>query len=493
MNALIDRLAHYASVDPERVALQSRERVLSYGELFRDVTRVARAFRRQQVSSLGLYLDNGFEWVVIDLACAVAGIRVTPLPWFFSEAQLKHAGLDAAIDHVAFADDWPPGILGDGAATGLYRDSRLRRVNTSRVDWAGSVWGEKLSFTSGTTGEPTGIRLDNRFLERICASLDRVTANLTIDRHLSVLPYSTLLENVAGVYLPLLQGKLVCAEPCGETGLTRALGLEPARLAACINRVKPSSLILTPQLLDGLCAMAENGLIDTTPLRFVAVGGARVPPALIERARAAGIPAYQGYGLTEFGSVAILNTPAQNRANSVGKPLPGVGVEIAADGEIVLTTLAAAAPDAEYRGLKIRVATGDYGHVDNDGFVYIHGRKSNVIVLPSGRNVSPEWVEAELNASPLIRQSFVYARDDWLEALIVPVEGAAAALEGEIERIGASLPAYARIARWQTLHTPFSPANRLVTANGRLRRDRIRSALPNLLAVSTKAGHFLNH
>ena len=184
-------------------------------------------------------------------------------------------------------------------------------------------------------------------------------------------------------------------------------------------------MILTPQLLEVLCHLAEGGAIDSSDFEFIAVGGARVAPALLRRARDAGIPAYEGYGLTEFGSVATLNHPQQDRIGSVGKPLPEVSVEIASDGEIILETrLHKPDPDiGESR--TVRVETGDFGRIDEAGYVYVHGRKSNVIVLPTGRNVSPEWIEAELNTIPQIKQSFVYADSaGYLTALIVVVRPA---------------------------------------------------------------------
>jgi long-subunit acyl-CoA synthetase (AMP-forming) len=491
MKTLIERLARFARFEPGRIALCSEGDCLTYAELYRDVARVAHLLRRDEVESLGLYLDNGIEWVVVDLAAIVAGVRVTPLPWFFSDAQLAHATAQSAIDHIVYGEALPGAIEGAGLAPMLYGNCRLRRVAGAAPERRRRVRGEKLSFTSGTTGNPKGIRLDNAFLEQICIALDRVTADLAIGRHLGVLPYSTLLENLAGIYLPLFQGKTVCAEPAAQIGLTPDLGLNPAALAACLERTRPNSLILTPQLLDALCALAEAGFVDTGTLEFVAVGGARVPPALLERASAAGIPAYQGYGLTEFGSVAILNTPDCNRPGSVGKPLPGIAVEIAADGEILLGSANPKSTAPDRRNPRGQVATGDYGHIDADGFVHVHGRKSNVIVLPSGRNVSPEWVEAELNTSPAIGQSYVYAGASGLSALIVAAKTDSAPLRDEIERINLALPAYARIGEWRLSPAPFSRDNQLLTANGRLRRDRIRSVLPNLLQVSPERR--LNH
>jgi long-subunit acyl-CoA synthetase (AMP-forming) len=180
--------------------------------------------------------------------------------------------------------------------------------------------------------------------------------------------------------------------------------------------------------------------------------------------------------LTEFGSVAILNTPRNDRPGSVGKPLPGVSVEIADDGEIILSCKTTGPG---------QVATGDLGSIDADGYISVHGRKSNLIVLPNGRNVAPEWVETEINASPWILQSYLFAESGSELSALLQVSGPEVAdcdLDVEMDRVNRGLPPYARVNRWYRLAQPFSRANRMLTANGRLRRAHINQSLPTLIA-----------
>jgi long-subunit acyl-CoA synthetase (AMP-forming) len=162
-----------------------------------------------------------------------------------------------------------------------------------------------------------------------------------------------------------------------------------------------------------------------------------------------------------------------------------VTVELAADGEICLgTTLAQKDADTK-RMEKITVQTGDFGSIDSDGFIYVHGRKSNLIILSTGRNVSPEWVEIELNSSPLIAQSYVFTEtSSELSALLVTAGPGIADsdLDAEVERINRTLPPYAQIKHWHRLLTPFSRDNQMLTVNGRLRRLQIEQLLPTLLA-----------
>jgi long-chain acyl-CoA synthetase len=488
VNTLLTSLAKHALACPQAIAVRSRDESLTYAQLMTAVQQVARRLGDCQARSLGIYLDNGIEWIVLDLASIAADIKVVPLPWFFSDEQLSHVIDTGAVDFVAFANDLPADIISTGVAEDLYGNCRLQPIMLPTPRAARTTFtSAKLSFTSGSTGTPRGVELEHRFIDQICRSISKAISTLDIEKHLSILPYATLLENIAGVYLPLMLGKTVYAEPAAGVGLSAELRLDPVQLQQTFNQIQPNSLILTPQLLELFCLLVENDAIDPASLVFVAVGGARVGESLMRRARSLGIPAYEGYGLTEFGSVAILNTPQDNRIGSVGKPLPGVTVEFAADGEICLsTTLWQTDTDAKPPG-KLTVQTGDFGSIDSDGFIYVHGRKSNLIVLSSGRNVSPEWVETELNSSPLILQSYVFSETgSELSALLVTAGSGVAnsALDAEVERINLRLPAYAQIKHSHRLLYPFSRDNQMLTANGRLRRPQIERALPTLLAFA---------
>ena len=483
MSALIEKLQQQADLYPAAPALRSRAKCLDYAELMQAIRQASRQLQSMQLQSIGLYLDNGIDWIIFDLAALDAGVSVVPLPWFFSAAQIAHAITDARLDGIVFDYAMPDCVRACGEALPGYSDSRLQRVQIPPQMRADQIQtSAKISYTSGSTGAPKGVALEVDFIEQTVDSVCRAIGHLEIDTHFSILPYATLLENIAGVYAPLLLGRCVHAEPAADIGLGANLGLDPKKLQASFNRVRPNSLIVTPQLLDLLCVLVECAAIDPDCLIFVAVGGARVAPALLQRARRAGIPAYEGYGLTEFASVATLNTPGQDRVGSVGKPLPGVTLEIAEDGEICLVR-DSGGQDMSVAGAQCKsVKTGDYGSIDSDGFVYVYGRKSNLIVLANGRNVAPEWIEAELNNSALITQSYIFSEDgDSLSALLL-TSADDALVDDLIVRINRELPAYARLYQWHRLVAPFSREQQTLTANGRLRRAQIEQQLPELLS-----------
>jgi long-subunit acyl-CoA synthetase (AMP-forming) len=159
-------------------------------------------------------------------------------------------------------------------------------------------------------------------------------------------------------------------------------------------------------------------------------------------------------------------------------------VRIAGDGEILVEGNAflgyLGAPGNPDRV----IATGDLGRFDEEGYLVIEGRKKNVVITAFGRNVSPEWPEAELTAQPAILQAAVFgeARAD-CSAVLVAADPRLpdAALQAAVDAVNRGLPDYARIGAWVRSSEPFGAANGLATANGRPRRDAIWECFAALL------------
>jgi len=350
-----------------------------------------------------------------------------------------------------------------------------------------------LNYTSGTTGQPKGVCLDLATQLAVAGSLVEASASRDVQRHLCILPLATLLENIAGVYAPLLAGARVELMPMAQIGLTGASGFDLARFLEALQAVQPNSLILLPQLLLALVSAAERKLPVPGSLRFVAVGGGRVSAQLLERADALALPIFEGYGLSECASVVCLNTPEQRRIGSTGKPLGHLQVTLAADGEVLvkgarmLGYLGEPAPQGEW------LSTGDLGHFEQ-GFLVLHGRKKHQFITAYGRNVNPEWVESELVQQLPIAQA-------WLHGEALPANVAVlvarfpntpdAQLQAAVDAVNAGLPDYARVHHWLRADAPFSASNELATSNGRLRRAALfthyQNAIHELMAEGVHA------
>jgi long-subunit acyl-CoA synthetase (AMP-forming) len=240
---------------------------------------------------------------------------------------------------------------------------------------------------------------------------------------------------------------------------------------------KVTTIVLTPELLTALVSAIEAGFPKPECLRFVAVGGASVSPKLLNRAIAIGLPVFEGYGLSECTSVVALNTPKNNKIGSVGKPLPHVTVKFGGYGEILVKGACLLGYVGGENNIQANqyLPTGDIGHFDDDGYLYITGRKKNQFITSFGRNVAPEWVERELIQSQYISQAAIFGEArPWNIAVIVPAKNVSPEqINISIAVINQTLPDYARVSQWILADSPFTPQNEQLTTNGRIRRTAV--------------------
>ena len=488
---LFSRLETLCYQQPQLPALCDTRTTLNYAELLAAVETTAASLRSAGIQRLGLLMDNSPAWVIMDLAALRAGITVIPLPTFFSRAQVAHVIQDSGIDALCTDMDDDTAWHGFAAAAAPVPQTRLFCTTRTPERTALPAGTAKVTFTSGTTGTPRGVCLDAASMYRVADSVVQATADCQIKKHLCLLPLSLLLENITGVYAPLLAGATVMLPDSVERGLYGSQQLDSARLFDCLQRYRPDSLVLVPQILKALTVTCQQGQPLPDSLRFVAVGGARVAPALLTAARNCGIPAYEGYGLSECASVVTLNTPAADCMGAVGKPLPHVKLRVTDDGEIqvagsVMLCYAGEAPCTETWH-----ATGDLGFIDSDGYLHLTGRRKNMFVTAYGRNVNPEWPESELTRHAQIAHAVVFGEARHHNtAVIVPMvphvqDSAIAAL---IDVANETLPDYARIHNWIRADAPFTPNNGLLTTSGKPRRDKVwthyRAAIDTLDAAA---------
>ena len=438
---------------------------------------------------LAVLADNGLEWVVADLAALHAGRVHLPLPAFFTQEQLAHALDQTGAD--AMLTDQPDRIEALGLGFSKVATWRglawMRRECMPAALPAGTA---KVSFTSGSTGTPKGVCLSADGLLQTAAALVTTLADLPLmsqhSRHLAVLPLALLLENVAGVYAPLLRGAEIVLPGLAQLGWRGMAGFDARALQRVVEQEQPHSLILVPELLK---AWVASGQRMPDSLRFVAVGGARCDAALIEAARRLGIPVYEGYGLTECGSVVSLNHPGADQVGTVGRPLPHVRVEVDTTREIRISSPAFLGYLGGGGKVKTKVfSTGDLGHLDHAGYLHLSGRRKNLLITAFGRNVAPEWVEAALTAQPEIAQAVALGdARPWLAAVLVAMPGVdTTALNLAVARANAGLPDYARIKAW-IASAPFTSGNGQATGNGRPVRTAI--AASHAEAISTLYGN----
>lgn len=320
-----------------------------------------------------------------------------------------------------------------------------------------------LLFTSGTTDLAKGVMLSHT---NICSNIMAVCQSLHIsceDSALSILPLHHTYECTCGFLVMIYNG-------CRVSFLE---GLK--HIAKNLKETRPSILMMVPLILENVyskvweqaakkrgkvaalkAAMAFSDMLyrdmnidirkklfkqvhDTLGgnIRLVISGAAAIAPEVSKGFDSMGINVRQGYGLTEFSPIVAVNRDTVYRYDSIGLPLPGVEVKLEnvnseGIGELVVKGNSRMLgyfqnPEATAKVIQDGwLYTGDLGHMDASGFLYITGRKKNVIVTKNGKNIFPEEVEAYLNKSPYIKESMVWGKyeeasgETYVNAQIVP-------------------------------------------------------------------------
>ncbi len=328
-----------------------------------------------------------------------------------------------------------------------------------------------LIYTSGTTGDPKGVMLTHSNLIANMLSTSQVTVVHEDDPGLSFLPFSHIFEraviyfylyNRARIFyaqsIETVSEDLLDVRPYYMTSVPRLFekiyakamdkaeekGMATAKLArwavevakqwadVVSNSGKPSlGLSLKQKIADALVLSKWRAAMGGR-IKYFVCGGAALAPDLAKVFYAAGMPILQGYGLTESSPGISANSANENRLGSVGRPMPGVTVKIAEDGEILCAggnimrgyydkpeeTEAALETDAEGR---VWLHTGDVGYFDADGYLFITDRKKDLLKTSGGKYIAPQPIENSIKQSRFVNQALVIGEGrKFPAALIVP-------------------------------------------------------------------------
>ncbi|WP_371195082.1 AMP-binding protein [Glaciecola sp. SC05] len=471
------------------LAICAHDTNLSHAQLFAEVTRIAGKLQGAGMQRVGLYADNSAAWICIDLACMLANIILVPIPLFFSSEQITHL-LDTADLDVIFTDRTLPRDISLRAieqtkiehefVLGL-KGFTVKSTNTKAASLASnSVTKQKhpmpnktakVTFTSGSTGQPKGVCLSASHQLLVAKSLvSRV--GVKQPRHLVALPLSTLLENIAGVYAPLLaRGTLVVPNE-NQRGFSGSQLSNVQAFLKCISESQANTLITVPELLKVMVAASSQGWQPPSSFTFIAVGGAKVARALVQSSRQLGLPVYQGYGLSECASVVSLAGPS-DPPDSCGKPLEHVKCALINNELLVKEHVFLGYLGEQDSWYSKQVNTGDIVRCQDEQ-LFIEGRRKLQIINSMGRNISPEWAESLILANPAVHQACIIGEARPYCIAIISLHGNAmslAELAQYLIGINRQLPDYAKVRKVILLGTPMSLQQNLITANGRIKRD----------------------
>ena len=479
--------------------------------------------------------ENRPEWSIAEVALLALG--AVPVPTYVTNTVADHAhvladsGARAAIVSSPalarrLAAAGPLDLLlqfdaGDGAPARPWNEM-LERPDDAPDDvatLAAAIGAERLAciiYTSGTGGAPKGVMLPHRSLLANCRGAFDLVQPLQLrddDLYLSFLPASHSYEHLVGnFFLPSLGVEIAYARgvehiaadmlsvrPSLMTVVPRILEVIRARILAQVAR-EPAwrqALFRTAIALGGRrAAGARLGLAERAAdrllerlvrtkvrarfggrFRAAMSGGARLEPEVGSFFRALGIALMQGYGQTEAGPVISANAPDGTRIDTVGRPLAGVELRLADDGEILVRGDLVmdgyhGRPDDTAAAIRDGwLHTGDIGAIDPDGHLRITDRKRDMIVLSGGENVSPARVEGMLVSAPQIAQAVVFGEGRaGLSALVVAADGSdEIAVAAAVSDVNKRLAVTERIRR-HALVPPFTVENSLLTATQKIRR-----------------------
>ncbi len=514
-------------------------RSVAWGEFARRAASVARGLRAAGVSAGDrvLIVSESRPEVPI-LETALMAIRAVPVPGYATNTPADHAHLlldsgarVAVVSTLALADRVQAGAALTGGLDHLLcmQPGRGTLFSTLEADRSppDDIAAEAdeiapgalacLIYTSGTSGLPRGVMLPHRAILSNCSGAFELVRPLRLhdEVYLSFLPLSHSFEHTVGqFFLPSLGTEVVYCR-----------GVE--HLAADMLDIRPTILVVVPRVLelirtrvmlqvgrqpgwkqalfhraieaglrraDGQMTLTDRvagPLLDRLALRPVRArlggrfraamsGGAPMDPEAARFFRALGPVVMQGYGQTEAGPVISANSPDDPDLGNVGRPLRGVELRIASDGEILVRgelvmdgywNQPQATADVIRDGW---LHTGDVGRLDPQGVLTITDRKRDIIVLSGGENVSPARIEGLLMQEPEILQAVVAGDGQTgLSALLVPAEGGDARTVGAaVARLNKRLSVTERIRR-HSLVPPFTIQNGLLTPSHKIRRGHV--------------------
>jgi long-chain acyl-CoA synthetase len=300
-------------------------------------------------------------------------------------------------------------------------------------------------YTSGTTGEPKGVMLTQRNIVSNARAATEGFEMSAEDRRLNFLPLSHIFARTCDLYTWL------------EAGYELALAESRESVIADCAAFRPTLLNGVPYFYDKVrrTVIDQGNKPDALrnllggDIRLCCSGGAALPDHVFDFFWENEVPLLQGYGLTETSPVISMSSPDHVRRSASGRAIRDVEVRIADDGEILSRgphIMVGYYNKPEATAEVIRDGwfhTGDLGRVDEEGFVYITGRKKEILVTSGGKNIAPVYLESLLTEDPLILQAVVFGDGrDYLSALIVPNT---AALQQELEQRGKQMPPAAEV------------------------------------------------
>ena len=318
-------------------------------------------------------------------------------------------------------------------------------------------------FTSGTTSLSKGVELSAGNLFKVLRNNLPDEYREDVDKTEGIVAYTNSPFYHVGGIMPWLSWT--------ELGVTMCLSKDSRNILSDleVNRIHMAAVIPTVLKL-WVKSLYKNKLERLGGVKYIYAGGAALDPNIMDLFYSNGISVIQLYGMTETGGDITVNYDMKNHGTSAGRVAEGVTLSFI-DGEICVDSFGNMKgyyhnPEETEKTLKSGIIyTGDLGHMDEDGFLYITGRKKNLIILSGGENISPEELENILYKNPAIAECKVYEKEDRIWADVYAPTSSEAEMKEYVGELNKKLPIYKRI-----YNVVFRENELEKTASGKIKR-----------------------
>jgi amino acid adenylation domain-containing protein len=473
-----------------------------------------RAWGVEPSMRVGILSTNWYEYIIFDIALLELRCTTVAFPEEFANKTSRQLieQYDLNLLLLAKKDTWPTTAAGPWTAyidAENPPDTRIRPVDRKNVEEA---YAPAITFSSGSSGKIKGMAINPHGVEDTISKFYNLFNITNRDSLLVFLPLSHYQQRLF-IYAASFYGLDLCL-------------VKPTQLFTALKDYQPTLLLAPPLLYEGIHTQFMRTVNGMPPIKRNAVHllrmAARIAPAeslrkrlrqicygkiyssLGGRIRAlwtgmapikrstleffseARLPLFEAYGQTEVGLIAS-NSPSHNRIGSVGKPLDRDSIRLADDGEIILHQEHFQTSGYVYyeeNGEPLpyldahTIATGDVGRFDEDGYLYLLGRKKEHIVTAQGHKVHPELLEGQINLCPDVDQSVVFGNAMPYLAAVISIHKdkdahARQRIERYVAQINKDLPPVGRIGKIHFTNEQFTIDNGLLTRTLKLNRKAL--------------------
>ena len=496
--------------DHGKTALIYKDTHISYSELIENVESYANLLDILPGEHVAIVMENRPQWVYAFYAVWQRGGVVIPIDYMSTPEEIAYVLMDSTPSFVFCSEETKEKVE---RAVALL-EKKLKVYNVDRIIPPKRITHYMhrdihdlalILYTSGTTGYPKGVMLSFKNLLSNIRAVEKLGIVGKDDTTVALLPFHHAYPLMTTLLIPIHIGATVVfleklssealiqtMQKYGVTvlvGVPRLYQLLHKKIEEKISSNPIASTIYNvfkrfPRSIRRLVFRRVHKSFGGR-LRFMVSGGAKLPLDTAKFLDSLGFYVLEGYGLTETSPIVSFNPPNRIKLGSVGIPIEEVNVRIEEDGEVLVrgpnVMMGYYNKPEETEGVFKNgwLMTGDLGYLDEEGYLYIQGRKKEIIVLPGGKNVNPEEIEQEiLKIDPLVKEVGILEVEGSLKALVYPDENVVREKKilnlkeyikwNVLDRVNLSLPPWKRITGFKIV-TQELPKTRL----GKLKRYKL--------------------